>query len=170
MRIKIPLYLLTICTLSSCSKPNETHQKLKGNWHSGILELVNNPSSDSLDIEYNYSEYFFDENYMYSYSNSLNDFYSVEYFLRNDSLFYYVSNRRELFTGVINYPNDSTQLMRSEIDSTALYKIQPNNKTLNNFINPDKESFKTFIDKEIYLKHFKERYQQSLKQHLNSKD
>ena len=125
MRIKNVLFLLTICFLSSCGTPNETHQKLQGNWHSGIFELVNNPNSDSLDIEYNYSEYFFDKNYMYSYSNSLDDFYYVEYFLRNDSLFYYVSKRRELFTGLVSYPNDSTQFVISTIDTTSIYSVLP---------------------------------------------
>ncbi len=170
MRSKIIYLQLFLWALASCSQPSKEQQKTIGNWHSGILELVINPDSDSLNIEYNYSEYYFDENYMYSYSNSLNDFYTVPYFFKEDSLFYSSSNNQDFFVGVVNYPNDSTQFFSSKTDTTRIYQIKTDDKTLNNFINPDTESLKTFINKEEYLKFFEDRYQKVLDSHLKNKN
>lgn len=167
MRIKILLFILTICFLSSCSKPNETHQKLIGNWHSGISELPILPTDMRTEKDYSFAEFVYSENYMYQYTNNSRIPYALKYSMKQDSLFFFVgSKQREQFVGLLVYPNDTTLYIYSYTDTVVHYKMKQFETSLDKYINIESDELNPFKDIESYDPYFQSRLDKKLKEFI----
>ena len=167
MRFKNALYILIICSLSSCSKINETHQKLQGNWHSGISELPILPEDIRSEKDYSYSEFVYSDNYMYQYTNNSTFPYALKYTMKQDSLFFHVgAKQQEQFVGILVYPNDSTLHIYSYSDTIVHYKMKKFETSLDKYIYIESIELNPFHDIENYDTYFQSRLHKKLKEFI----
>ena len=165
MRRIFNLALLSFSLLVACTNTNESHDKLIGNWHSGISELPILPSDIRTENDYSYAEYVYSENFMHQYTNNSSIPYALKYTMRQDSLFFYVGTKqREQFVGVLVYPNDSTLYIYSFSDTIVHHKMKKLETTLDKYINDDLDEFNPFENIEDYDPHFQSRFNIKLKE------
>lgn len=147
---KIIILIILFITIISCNENNSSsklHKYLIGNWYYVGENL-------------NYQEFYFDGDKMHKYLDSSGDFYSYEYYIKSDSIYYYCIPNMDI--------NKDCDTLFGLVSKQSSKSIKINNITLNKFSN--KNDIESYLKGEIILDTLDKHVAIRKKQFINYKD
>jgi len=168
------LLLITTCLSISCTKEIGFKEKIKGNWHSGIIEVPKDSLNENEPTIYSYYEYVFTDEYIYTFSGIADPVFNQKYEIKKDSmLLYFEQNgiKATLSSAKIILINDNLFKLVTDFYTYTNYRLDESETTFSNYVIPDSvkqiNRFKSNLDS--FYPIFKERYNKKLKKYLKNK-
>jgi hypothetical protein len=167
-------FIILMCFTIGYSNPKTHKELIKGNWHSSVkftprhvYDPENEEEMKTHQYNYQYSEFFFSDQYYYAYHDVMGFTSPFRYTIKKDSLYMFMNSKQDSIPIVkykINFLDANKLIVTHHNDSISYYRMESNKHTIDRFVIPDSidrdNRFKKNVDTfdSLFLKRFNEEF------------